>query len=147
MSRGFVGRKWILLSREELIRNRIKSILINSSLENGYRCDVNHLGPEFGQIFQGSRGVVGLLPPLPPKKKITRHRTKHYKGMTIHLDGTRTYRTCNNCLGVKLTPTHIFSCPAMATALQKIDIDTEQKLYTPKKVDIANAVIEIHGDI
>ncbi|UYV78323.1 AHCY [Cordylochernes scorpioides] len=43
-----------------------------------------------------------------------------------------------------LTPTHIFSCLAMAAALQKIDMDPEQKLYTPKIVDIAAAVIEIH---
>ncbi|UYV82034.1 hypothetical protein LAZ67_21000526 [Cordylochernes scorpioides] len=61
--------------------------------------------------------------------------------MTIHPDGTRTYRTCNNCPGVELTPTHIFSCPAMAAALQKIDIDPEQQLYTLKIEN--SAVIEI----
>ncbi|UYV81696.1 hypothetical protein LAZ67_20002012 [Cordylochernes scorpioides] len=61
--------------------------------------------------------------------------------MKIHPDGTRTYRTCNNCPGVELTPTHIFSCPAMAAALQKIDMDPEQQLYTPKIVDIAAAVV------
>ncbi|UYV62330.1 hypothetical protein LAZ67_2000125 [Cordylochernes scorpioides] len=38
--------------------------------------------------------------------------------------------TCNNFPGVELTPTHIFSCPAMAAALQKIDMDPEQQLYT-----------------
>ncbi|UYV77285.1 hypothetical protein LAZ67_15000338 [Cordylochernes scorpioides] len=75
------------------------------------------------------------------------HRTKHYKGMAIHPDGTRTYKTCNNCPGVELTPTHIFSCLAMAAALQKIDMDPEQKLYTPKIVDIETAVIEMRGDI
>ncbi|UYV77553.1 ALKBH8 [Cordylochernes scorpioides] len=58
-------------------------------------------------------------------------------------NGTRTYRTCNNCPGVELTPTHIFTCPAMAAALQKIDMDPEQQLYTPKIVDIAASVIEI----
>ncbi|UYV68614.1 hypothetical protein LAZ67_6000225 [Cordylochernes scorpioides] len=68
------------------------------------------------------------------------------QGMTIHPDGTRTYRTCNNCPGVELTPTHIFSCPAMAAALQKIDIDPEQQLYTPKIENIAAAVIEMSGD-
>ncbi|UYV78470.1 hypothetical protein LAZ67_16001593 [Cordylochernes scorpioides] len=36
---------------------------------------------------------------------------------------------------------------AMAAALQKIGIDPEQQLYTPKIVDIAAAVIEMHGDI
>ncbi|UYV67510.1 hypothetical protein LAZ67_5001019 [Cordylochernes scorpioides] len=36
---------------------------------------------------------------------------------------------------------------AMAAALQKIDIDPEQQLYTPKIVDIAAAVIEMHRDI
>ncbi|UYV62417.1 EBF1 [Cordylochernes scorpioides] len=62
---------------------------------------------------------------------------------TIHPDGTRTYKACN----MELTPTHIFSCPAMAAALQKIDLDPEQQLYTPKIVDIAAAVMEMHGDI
>ncbi|UYV79184.1 hypothetical protein LAZ67_17001401 [Cordylochernes scorpioides] len=80
-------------------------------------------------------------------KTIARLRTKHYKEMTIHPDGTITYRACNNCPGVELTPTHIFSCPAMAAALQKIDLDPEQQLYTPKIVDIAAAVMEMHGDI
>ncbi|UYV62531.1 hypothetical protein LAZ67_2000954, partial [Cordylochernes scorpioides] len=63
--------------------------------------------------------------------------------MTIHPDDTRTYRACNNCPGVELTPTHIFSCPAMAAALQKIDMDPEQQLNTPKMVDIAAAVLEL----
>ncbi|UYV65735.1 hypothetical protein LAZ67_3005279 [Cordylochernes scorpioides] len=62
-----------------------------------------------------------------------------------NINDTRTYRTCNNCPGMELTPTHIFSCPAMATALQKIDMDSEQQLYTPKIEDIA--VIEKYGDI
>ncbi|UYV69713.1 hypothetical protein LAZ67_7000392 [Cordylochernes scorpioides] len=53
----------------------------------------------------------------------------------------------DNCPGVELTPTHIFSCPAMAAALQKIDMDPEQQLYTPKIVDIATAVIEMYGNI
>ncbi|UYV71223.1 hypothetical protein LAZ67_8002280 [Cordylochernes scorpioides] len=36
---------------------------------------------------------------------------------------------------------------AMAAALQKIDIDPEQQLYTSKLVDIAAPVIEMYGDI
>ncbi|UYV70829.1 GOT2 [Cordylochernes scorpioides] len=36
---------------------------------------------------------------------------------------------------------------AMAAALQKIDMDPEQQLYTPKIEDIATVVIEMHGDI
>ncbi|UYV82660.1 hypothetical protein LAZ67_22000421 [Cordylochernes scorpioides] len=36
---------------------------------------------------------------------------------------------------------------AMATALQKIDIDLEQQIYTPKIVDLAADVIEMYGDI
>ncbi|UYV75501.1 hypothetical protein LAZ67_13000418 [Cordylochernes scorpioides] len=57
--------------------------------------------------------------------------------MTIHPDGTRIYRTCNNCPGVELTPTHIFSCPVLATALQKIDMDPEQhcKRVTPTRYE------------
>ncbi|UYV76066.1 hypothetical protein LAZ67_13002377 [Cordylochernes scorpioides] len=35
----------------------------------------------------------------------------------------------------------------MAATLQKIDLDPEQQLYTPKIVDIAAAVMEMHGDI
>ncbi|UYV69727.1 hypothetical protein LAZ67_7000491 [Cordylochernes scorpioides] len=58
------------------------------------------------------------------------------------VDGTRTYWTCNNCPGVELRPTHIFSCPTMAAALQKIDMDPEQQLYTPKIEGIAAAVKE-----
>ncbi|UYV72371.1 HCFC2 [Cordylochernes scorpioides] len=73
--------------------------------------------------------------------------TGYYQPGQLNPDDTRTYRTCNNCPGVELTPTHIFSCPAMAAALQKIDIDPEQQLYTPKIVDIAAAVIEMYGDI
>ncbi|UYV65011.1 hypothetical protein LAZ67_3002812 [Cordylochernes scorpioides] len=49
--------------------------------------------------------------------------------------------TCNNCPDVELTPTHIFSCLAMAAALKKIDMDPEQQLYTLKIENIA--VIEI----
>ncbi|UYV65012.1 hypothetical protein LAZ67_3002816 [Cordylochernes scorpioides] len=60
---------------------------------------------------------------------------KYYKRMKIHLDGTRTYRICKNCPGMELTPTYIFSCPAMAAFLQKIDIDPEQQLYTPNIVN------------
>ncbi|UYV83055.1 hypothetical protein LAZ67_22001998 [Cordylochernes scorpioides] len=52
-----------------------------------------------------------------------------------------------DCPGVELSPTHIFSCPAMAAALQKIDMDPEQKLYTPKILDIATSVIEMYGGI
>ncbi|UYV79802.1 hypothetical protein LAZ67_18000698 [Cordylochernes scorpioides] len=36
---------------------------------------------------------------------------------------------------------------SMAAALQKFDIDPEQQLYTPKIVDIAAAVMEMHGYI
>ncbi|UYV68846.1 hypothetical protein LAZ67_6001252 [Cordylochernes scorpioides] len=41
----------------------------------------------------------------------------------------------------------VFRNGAMAAALQKIDMDPEQQLYTPKIVNIAAAVIEIYGDI
>ncbi|UYV74474.1 SPINT3 [Cordylochernes scorpioides] len=39
------------------------------------------------------------------------------------------------------------TCQAMAAVLQKIDLDPEQQLYTPKIVDIAADVMEMHGDI
>ncbi|UYV83521.1 PLEKHH2 [Cordylochernes scorpioides] len=42
---------------------------------------------------------------------------------------------------------HIFSFPAMAAALQKIDMDPEQQFYIPKIMEIATAMIEMHGDI
>ncbi|UYV70208.1 UBE2G1 [Cordylochernes scorpioides] len=76
-------------------------------------------------------------------KNNNKTRMKHYKGMTIHPDGTRTYRTCNKCPDVELTPTHILSCPEMTAALQKIDMNPEQQLYTPKIENIATAVIEM----
>ncbi|UYV67116.1 hypothetical protein LAZ67_4003936 [Cordylochernes scorpioides] len=53
-------------------------------------------------------------------------RNETLQGITIHPDDPRTYRTCNNCPGMELTPTRIFSCPAMAAALKKIDMDPEQ---------------------
>ncbi|UYV80362.1 hypothetical protein LAZ67_18002688 [Cordylochernes scorpioides] len=59
--------------------------------------------------------------------------------VVVHMQSTEWY--------CQLTPTHIFSCPAMAAALQKIDMDPEQQLYTPKIEDIATAVIEMYGDI
>ncbi|UYV61737.1 hypothetical protein LAZ67_1006206 [Cordylochernes scorpioides] len=79
--------------------------------------------------------------------RIEKRNKTLYKGMTIHPDGRRTYRTCKTCPGVELTPTHILPCPAMAAELHKIDMDPEQQLYTPKIVDIAAAVIEKHGYI
>ncbi|UYV81461.1 hypothetical protein LAZ67_20001253 [Cordylochernes scorpioides] len=45
---------------------------------------------------------------------------------------------------------YVLDCPrvvAMAAALQEFDIDPEQQLYTPKIVDIAAAVMEMHGYI
>ncbi|UYV70425.1 hypothetical protein LAZ67_7002954 [Cordylochernes scorpioides] len=54
--------------------------------------------------------------------------------------------TCNNCPVVELTPTHIFSFPAIAKALQKIDMDPEQQFYTPKIVDIMAAIAVLYGE-
>ncbi|UYV61231.1 hypothetical protein LAZ67_1003984 [Cordylochernes scorpioides] len=94
---------------------------------------------------RGARGAI--------ESKLLRNHSKllgkaHDVAAELFLSyGTRTYRTCNNCPGAELTPTHIFSYPAMVAALQKFDIDPEQQLYTPKIVDIAAAVMEIHGDI
>ncbi|UYV75020.1 hypothetical protein LAZ67_12002124 [Cordylochernes scorpioides] len=49
-------------------------------------------------------------------------------------------------ISLELTPTHIFSCPAMAAALHKVEMDPEQQLHTSKIKDIATAVIEMHGN-
>ncbi|UYV70431.1 hypothetical protein LAZ67_7002970 [Cordylochernes scorpioides] len=45
------------------------------------------------------------------------------------------------------TYSHILMPSNGRSALHKIDIDPEQQLYTPKIVDIAAAVIKMHGDI
>ncbi|UYV65749.1 RBM47 [Cordylochernes scorpioides] len=125
-----VEREWRAIP-QDAIRTLIDSLprrvaaciaIIQQKKRNGQICDIN-----------AEKRIT---------KTITKLRMKHYKGMTIHPDGTRTYRRCKNFPGVELKPTHIFSCPVMATALQKIDIDPEQQLYTPKIVDIATAVIE-----
>ncbi|GFS66278.1 hypothetical protein TNIN_109741 [Trichonephila inaurata madagascariensis] len=41
-------------------------------------------------------------------KTITRLRTKHFRGVKIHKDGTRTYCKCNNCPVIPL-PHHILN--------------------------------------
>ncbi|UYV83124.1 hypothetical protein LAZ67_22002340 [Cordylochernes scorpioides] len=43
--------------------------------------------------------------------------------------------------------TVVKALPAMAAALQKFDMDPEQQLYTPKIVDIAADVMEMHAGI
>ncbi|UYV72374.1 HCFC2 [Cordylochernes scorpioides] len=61
------------------------------------------------------------------------------------------YKHCSSCIPGLGALTGYYQpgqlSPAMAAALQKIDIDPEQQLYTPKIVDIAAAVIEMYGDI
>ncbi|UYV66229.1 hypothetical protein LAZ67_4000912 [Cordylochernes scorpioides] len=84
---------------------------------------------------QKSWGLLGQFP-----KRKPRPNRLGKKRQCFAYDDTRTYRKCNNCPGVELTPTYIFSCSAMAAALQKIDMDPEQQLYTPKIVDIATVV-------
>ncbi|UYV83715.1 hypothetical protein LAZ67_23002289 [Cordylochernes scorpioides] len=49
-----------------------------------------------------------------------------------------------NFCGYQIRPASSGSIDSMAAALQKFDIDPEQQLYTPKIVDIAADVMEMH---
>ncbi|GFW82806.1 uncharacterized protein TNCV_3493761 [Trichonephila clavipes] len=55
-------------------------------------------------------------------KTFTRLRTGHLRVMQFDRDGIRTYRNCDNCLDIELTPAHIFDCPAILAAFQEIGI-------------------------
>ncbi|UYV65877.1 hypothetical protein LAZ67_3005784 [Cordylochernes scorpioides] len=101
------------------------------------------------QLWSGSKGTSSSI--IKTKKKSQGAVTESFKP-NVHFAKTMYAKiivfTCLGTLGSreKITPTHIFSCPVMAAALQKIDMDPEQ-LYAPKMEDIATAVIEMHGDI
>ncbi|UYV67590.1 hypothetical protein LAZ67_5001322 [Cordylochernes scorpioides] len=69
------------------------------------------------------------------KRRIARVRTEIKDKVKLHRDNATSHTAfiITNFLARSNTP--------------KIDMDPEQQLYTPKLVDIAAAVIEIHGDI
>ncbi|GFU31793.1 RNase H domain-containing protein [Trichonephila clavipes] len=54
---------------------------------------------------------------------VTRLRKKHFKGMKILPDGSRSYVECRLCSGTQLDPKHLFSSPFIVGALFKIDND------------------------
>ncbi|GFT39261.1 RNase H domain-containing protein [Trichonephila clavipes] len=64
------------------------------------------------------------LPELNYSREITttiiRLRTKHFKGMKILPDGSRSYGECEHCPCTQLDPKHLFSCPTIVGALFKI---------------------------
>ncbi|GFW11295.1 uncharacterized protein TNCV_3808151 [Trichonephila clavipes] len=74
-----------------------------------------------------------------------RLRTGHYRIMKFDRDGRRFYRNCDNCLDTELTSAHIFDCPAILAALQKIGILlSSTNLYVDNIEDIARTVIWAH---
>ncbi|GFS97733.1 uncharacterized protein TNCV_2558871 [Trichonephila clavipes] len=75
-------------------------------------------------------------------------RTGHYRGLKFDRDGRRSYRNCDNCLHIELTSAHIFDCPAILAALQKIRfIFSSINLYVDNIEEIARTVIWIHRSI
>ncbi|GFW27806.1 uncharacterized protein TNCV_766871 [Trichonephila clavipes] len=75
-------------------------------------------------------------------KTIARLRTGQYRGMNFDRDGRRSYRNCDNCLDTELTPAHIFECPAILAALQKIGVlFSSTNLYVDNIEEIARTVI------
>ncbi|GFU56707.1 uncharacterized protein TNCV_1822361 [Trichonephila clavipes] len=68
--------------------------------------------------------------------------TGHYRGMKFDRDGSRYYRNCGNCLDTELTPAHIFDCPTILTALQKIGVHfSSTTLYVDNIEEIARSYL------
>ncbi|UYV66407.1 K02A2.6-like [Cordylochernes scorpioides] len=73
-------------------------------------------------------------------------KTGHFKGMKINPDMTRSYRNCNNCHNTQLTRDHIYSCPAILTALYMTDINSLEDIHTDKAPQLAGIVIRVMFD-
>ncbi|UYV74212.1 CLCN3 [Cordylochernes scorpioides] len=73
-------------------------------------------------------------------------RSASYSAATVAMYGEVPYLPRSGVGKLRLV-SHMLLFGSMAAALQKIDLDPEQQLYTPKIVDIAAAVMEMHGDI
>ncbi|GFU71908.1 hypothetical protein TNCV_1628491 [Trichonephila clavipes] len=61
-----------------------------------------------------------------------RLRTRHFKGMKISIDNSRSYPICRNCPQTHLTPGYIFDCKVILASLFKLDAS----LYTVLKLQI-----------
>ncbi|GFT28643.1 RNase H domain-containing protein [Trichonephila clavipes] len=74
--------------------------------------------------------------------------TKHFKGMKILPDGSRSYVECRHRPGTQLDPKRLFSCPSIDGALFKIDKDCSMDIfYSDLVTDVAKAVILAFGNI
>ncbi|GFU40736.1 RNase H domain-containing protein [Trichonephila clavipes] len=79
---------------------------------------------------------------------ITRLRTKHFKGMEILPDGSRSYVECRHCPGPQIDPKHLFSCYSIVGAIFKIDNDCSMGiLYSDRAMDVATAVVVNKNDL
>ncbi|GFV71347.1 RNase H domain-containing protein [Trichonephila clavipes] len=79
---------------------------------------------------------------------INRLRTKHFEGMKILPDGSRSYVEWRQCPATQLDPKHLFSCPSIVGALFKIDNDCCMDiLYSDRAMDVATVVIHAFGNI
>ncbi|GFX45879.1 RNase H domain-containing protein [Trichonephila clavipes] len=77
-----------------------------------------------------------------------RLRTKHFKGMKILPDVSRSYVECRHCPCTQLDRKHLFSCLSIVGALFKINNDCHMDiLYSDRVVDVATAVIRTFGNI
>ncbi|GFU16504.1 DUF4817 domain-containing protein [Trichonephila clavipes] len=87
----------------------------------------DHCPDEDNNNNESSREKKLSLPELNYSREITttttRLRTKHFKGMKILPEGSRSYAECMYCLGKQLEPKHLFSCPFIVGALFKINND------------------------
>ncbi|PRD29685.1 UNVERIFIED_CONTAM: hypothetical protein NCL1_28619 [Trichonephila clavipes] len=75
---------------------------------------------------------------------IIRLKTKHFKGMKILPDGSRSYVECRHCPGIQLDLKHLLSCPSIVGALFKIDNDCSMDILYSER---AMAVIHTFGNI
>ncbi|GFX82014.1 CLIP domain-containing protein [Trichonephila clavipes] len=76
------------------------------------------------------------------------NRRKHFKGMEILPDGSRSYVECKHCPSTQLDPKHLSNCPSIDGALLKIDNDCSMDiLYWDRAIDVATAVIHAFGNI
>ncbi|GFW22275.1 uncharacterized protein TNCV_1430291 [Trichonephila clavipes] len=81
-------------------------------------------------------------------KTIARLRKGPYRRMRFDRDGRRSYRNCDNCLDTERTSAHIFDCPAILVALQKIGVlFSSTNFYVNNIEETARTVIWVHGTI
>ena len=76
-----------------------------------------------------------------------RLRIKHFRGMKILPDKTRTHVLCINCPDVSLMSRHIFECPALAPHVLKLGMvplndHLRVVLYNYETLELAAAIVK-----